>query len=86
MLLNLSQAYRGVGDYKKSAEVLDKLKKTFGDDTILKPKLLLAEGTLSYFSNNFKKAEELYSKALETSIKLNRDFTIKGADRLRYLC
>lgn len=69
ILFNLYQVYKSLGDYKKSGEVLDKLKKLYADDIILKPKLLLAEGTLFYLSNNFKKAEELYKKALEGTIK-----------------
>ena len=55
VLFNLSQVYKSLGNYKKSGEVLDKLKKIYADDIILKPKLLLAEGTLSYLSNNFVK-------------------------------
>ncbi|MCK7521476.1 MAG: tetratricopeptide repeat protein [Ignavibacteriales bacterium] len=53
VLLNLSQVYKSLGNYKKSGEVLDRLKRIYADDIILKPKLLLAEGTLSYLSNNF---------------------------------
>ena len=69
VLFNLSQVYKSLGNYKKSGEVLDRLKKIYADDIILKPKLLLAEGTLSYLSNNFVKAEELYEKALKTAKK-----------------
>jgi CHAT domain-containing protein/tetratricopeptide (TPR) repeat protein len=69
ILLNLFQVYKSLGNYKKSGEALDKLKKLYAADIILKPKLLLAEGTLFYLSNNFKKAEELYRKALEAAIK-----------------
>ncbi len=67
ILFNLSLVYKSLGNYKKSGEVVDKLKKLYADDIILKPKILLAEGTLSYLSNNFKKAEELYKKALESA-------------------
>ena len=70
ILFNLSQVYKSLGDYRKSGETLEKLKKIYGHEIILKPKLLLAEGTISYLSNNIKKAEELYKKALEASIKI----------------
>ncbi len=69
ILLKLFQAFRRVGDIKNSGEVLDKLKKIYGDDDILKPKLLLAEGTSFFLSKDFKKAKELYTKALEAAIK-----------------
>ena len=69
ILLKLFQAFRRVGDFKNSAEVLDKLKKIYGDDDILKPKLLLAEGTSFFLSKDFKRAKEFYSKALEEAIK-----------------
>lgn len=71
ILFNLSQVYKSLGDFKKSGEVIDKAKKLYSDDIILKPKLLLTQGTLSYLSNNFKKAEELYRQALEAAIKTN---------------
>lgn len=70
ILFNLSQVYKSLGNYKKSSEVADKLKKLYADDIILKPKILLAEGTLSYLSNNFRIAEELYKKALESAAKI----------------
>src|SRR3989339_988603 len=69
ILFNLSQVYKSLGNYKKSSEVVDKLKKLYADDLILKPKLLLTEGTLSYLSNNFKNAEGLYKKALDAAVK-----------------
>ena len=69
ILLKLFPAFRRVGDIKNSDGVLDKLKKIYGDDDILKPKLLLAEGTSLFLSKDFKRSKELYKKALEAAIK-----------------
>ena len=69
VLFNLSQVYKSLGNYKKAGEVLDKLQKIYADDIILKPKLLLAEGTLYYLSNNFKIAEKFYKKAFDAALK-----------------
>lgn len=71
LLFNLSQVYKSLGNYEKSSEILDKLKKIWGDDNILKPKLLIAEGTISYLSGNYKMAEVLYTKAFEAAVKID---------------
>lgn len=64
ILINIAQAYKGLTNYKKSNEVVSKLKKIYKDDALLKPELLLIEGTLAYLSNDYKTAEQFYTKAL----------------------
>lgn len=67
ILLKISNVYKSLGNYQSSAEYLGKIKKLSADNTTIKPKLLLAEGTLFYLSNNTKKAEEFYKKALDAA-------------------
>lgn len=70
ILLNLAQVYKSLGDYKSAGEILSGTKKHFVNDDILKPKILLTEGTLLYLSNDFQAAELLYQKALDASKKI----------------
>jgi CHAT domain-containing protein/Flp pilus assembly protein TadD len=72
VIFNLIQTYKSLGDYKNSLLFIEKLKKTHSSDFLLKPKLLIAEGTLAYLSNDFRNAELLFGKALEHSI-INQD-------------
>lgn len=69
ILFKISNVYKSLGNYQSSAEYLGKVKTLSADNLILKPKLLLAEGTLFYLSNNTKKAEELYKKSLDAAIQ-----------------
>lgn len=67
ILINIAQIYKGLTNHKKSNEVLSKLKKIYKDDALLNPELLLIEGTLAYLSNDYKAAEQFYTKALSSA-------------------
>lgn len=69
ILYAISQVYKSLSDYKNSLLVLKKLKAEHGNDIFLRPKLLLAEGILSYFSNDYKNAEKLFEDALSFADK-----------------
>ncbi len=70
ILFNLFQVYKGLGNYKNASEVLIRLNQMYKEDNILRPKILLAEGTLSYLSNKIETAEEQYKKALKAAINV----------------
>lgn len=71
VLFNLAHTYKSLGDYKNSLSIIKKMKKEFSDDAIILPKLLIAEGTLAYLSNNYKSAENLFNDAFEHAIKID---------------
>ncbi len=71
VLFSLTQVYKSLGDYKKSLGIIKRMKQEFADDVTLLPKLLIAEGTLAYLSNNFKSAENLFKDAFEQALRID---------------
>ncbi len=67
ILFSLSQVYKELGDYKKAFKYLEHAKQNSKEDFYFKPKLIIAEGTQAYLSNDVTRAEKLYKYALEIS-------------------
>ena len=67
ILSYLSQVNKELGDYKKAFQYLEQAKQISKEDFYIKPKLVIAEGTLAYLSNDVPRAEKLYKHALEIS-------------------
>jgi CHAT domain-containing protein/tetratricopeptide (TPR) repeat protein len=67
ILFNLSQVCKELGEYKKAFKYLEQAKQNSKNDFYIKPKLIIAEGTLAYLSNDLQRAEKLYKHALEIS-------------------
>jgi len=65
MLYLLSFAYRGLADYKKSFEALQRCKSKINNKDLNMPKVLISEGSLYLLSGDYKKAEDTYNKALQ---------------------
>ena len=71
MLYLLSFAYRGLADYQKSFEVLQKCKLKLDDGDLNLPKVLVAEGSIYLLSGDNKNAERIYENALYLAEKFN---------------
>ncbi len=69
MLYLLSFAYRGLGDYQKSLDVLQKCELKIGKDDSNLPKVLVAEGSIYLLSGDYPNANRIYQEALQLSEK-----------------
>ncbi len=69
MLYLLSFAYRGLADYQKSFEALQKCKLKLDDTGLNLPKVLVTEGSIYLLSGDYKNAEKTYQKALQLAEK-----------------
>lgn len=69
MLYLLSFAYRGLADYQKSLDALQKCKLKIDNFDSNMPKVLVAEGSIYLLSGDYQNANKTYQKAFQLSEK-----------------